>query len=82
MARQDENHLSRATADDGVAPKAPPATAPYLPQLRVYLTTFMTGMFAQKKIMKEKGQEAEPFELDVAQVSSRLRLFICFLDDY
>lgn len=25
-------------------------------------------MFAQKKIVKEKGQDPEPFEIDVAQV--------------
>ena len=29
-------------------------------------------MFAAKKIQKEKGQDAEPFEMDVAQVINRL----------
>ena len=28
-------------------------------------------MFAAKKIQKEKGQDAEPFEMDVAQVINR-----------
>ena len=30
------------------------------------------AMFAAKKIQKEKGQDAEPFEMDVAQVINRL----------
>ena len=29
-------------------------------------------MFAAKKIQKEKGQDAEPFEMDVAQVINQL----------
>ena len=31
-------------------------------------------MFAQKKIVKEKGAEPEPFEVDVAQVQAHRSL--------
>lgn len=31
------------------------------------------SLFAAKKIVKDKGQDPEPFELDVAQVRPRLK---------